>query len=35
MMATVQDHLGSDFGSRVIFLSITVDPEHDNLDVLR
>jgi protein SCO1/2 len=34
-MATVQDHLGSEFGSRIIFLSITVDPEHDSLDVLR
>jgi protein SCO1 len=34
-MATVQDRLGSDFGSRVVFLSITVDPEHDSLDVLR
>ncbi len=34
-MATVQDHLGSDFGSRVIFLSITVDPEHDSLEVLK
>jgi protein SCO1 len=34
-MATVQDQLGSDFGSRVIFLSITVDPEHDSPDVLK
>jgi len=34
-MATVQDDLGSDFGSRVIFLSITVDPEHDSLEVLK
>ena len=34
-MATVQDHLGSDFGSRIIFLSITVDPEHDSPDVLQ
>ena len=34
-MATVQDRLGSDFGSRIVFLSITVDPEHDSLDVLR
>ena len=34
-MATVQDGLGDDFGSKVIFLSITVDPEHDSPDVLR
>jgi len=34
-MTTVQDHLGSDFGSRIIFLSITVDPEHDSPDVLK
>jgi protein SCO1/2 len=34
-MATVQDRLGSDFGSRIIFLSITVDPEHDSPNVLR
>ncbi len=34
-MATVQDGIGDDFGSRVIFVSITVDPEHDSPDVLR
>jgi protein SCO1 len=34
-MATVQDGLGGDFGSKIIFLSITVDPEHDSVDVLR
>jgi protein SCO1 len=34
-MATVQDQLGSDFGSKVAFLSITVDPEHDTPDVLQ
>ncbi len=34
-MAAVQDRLGSDFGSKVAFLSITVDPEHDNSDVLK
>lgn len=33
-MATVQDALGNDFGSKVAFLSITVDPEHDTPDVL-
>lgn len=31
----VRDRLGSDFASRVAFLSITVDPEHDTPDVLR
>ncbi|MBV8521979.1 MAG: SCO family protein [Acetobacteraceae bacterium] len=34
-MATVQDRLGTDFGSKIVFLSITVDPEHDTPDVLR
>jgi protein SCO1/2 len=34
-MATIQDQLGSEFGSSIIFLSITVDPEHDSPDVLR
>ena len=34
-MATVQDRLGSDFGSKIVFLSITVDPEHDTPDVLK
>src|SRR5436190_23020979 len=34
-MATVKDRLGGDFGSRIIFLSITVDPEHDIRGVLR
>jgi protein SCO1/2 len=34
-MATVQDRLGSDFGSKIVFLSITVDPEHDGPDVLK
>jgi protein SCO1/2 len=33
-MATVQDQLGSDFGPKAAFLSITVDPEHDTPDVL-
>jgi protein SCO1 len=28
-MAQVQDKLGKDFGSRIAFLSITVDPERD------
>ena len=33
-MATVQDELGRNFGSKAAFLSITVDPEHDTPDVL-
>src|SRR5579862_5455894 len=34
-LATVQDRLGADFGSRIAFLSITVDPEHDTPGVLK
>jgi protein SCO1/2 len=34
-MATVQNQLGPDFGAKIAFLSITVDPEHDTTDVLR
>jgi protein SCO1/2 len=34
-LARVQDALGPDFGSRVAFLSITVDPEHDTPAVLK
>jgi protein SCO1 len=34
-MASVQDRLGANFGSKIVFLSITVDPEHDTPDVLR
>jgi protein SCO1/2 len=33
-MAQVQDKLGKDFGSRIAFLSITVDPERDTPEVL-
>jgi protein SCO1/2 len=33
-MATLQDDLGSDFGSKVFFVSITVDPERDTPEVL-
>jgi protein SCO1 len=33
-MARVQDELGADFGSKVVFLSISVDPEHDTPEVL-
>ena len=34
-MATVQDQLGSDFGPKIAFLSITVDPDHDTPEVLQ
>jgi protein SCO1 len=34
-MARVQDALGADFGAKVAFLSITVDPERDTPEVLR
>jgi protein SCO1/2 len=34
-MAQVQDELGADFGSRVAFVSITVDPELDTPEVLK
>jgi protein SCO1 len=34
-MARVQDALGPDFGAKVAFLSITVDPERDTPDVLK
>jgi protein SCO1/2 len=33
-MAGLQDRLGSDFGPRVYFVSITVDPERDTPEVL-
>jgi protein SCO1 len=34
-MAGIQDRLGSDFGKKVHFVSITVDPERDTPDVLK
>jgi protein SCO1 len=34
-MAAVQDQLGSDFGRKIVFLSITVDPDHDTPEVLQ
>lgn len=34
-MAQVQDQLGPDFGAKVAFVSITVDPERDTPDVLK
>jgi protein SCO1 len=33
-MATLQDDLGADFGPKVFFVSITVDPERDRPEVL-
>jgi protein SCO1 len=35
MMSFVQDRLGADFGSKIAFVSITVDPERDSPQVLR
>ena len=35
MMSFVQDRLGSDFGAKIAFVSITVDPEHDTPEVLK
>jgi protein SCO1/2 len=35
MMSMVQDRLGRDFGSRIVFASITVDPEHDTPEMLK
>jgi protein SCO1 len=34
-MAQVQDALGADFGTKISFISITVDPEHDTPAVLK
>jgi SCO1/SenC len=34
-MARVPDELGPDFGTKVAFLSITVDPGHDTPEVLK
>ncbi len=34
-MARVQDKLGSAFGSKIAFVSITVDPDRDTPDVLK
>jgi protein SCO1 len=35
LMAHVQDKLGHDFGERIAFVSITVDPERDTPEVLK
>src|SRR5499427_1677032 len=34
-LAGLQTKLGADFGPRVFFASVTVDPEHDTPEVLR
>jgi protein SCO1/2 len=34
-MSFVQDQLGSDFGAKIAFVSITVDPERDTPQVLK
>ena len=34
-MAGLQARLGTDFGTRVFFASVTVDPERDRLEVLK
>jgi protein SCO1/2 len=34
-MASVQEKLGSTFGSKIVFVSITVDPERDTPNVLK
>jgi protein SCO1/2 len=35
MMSLVHDQLGPDFGSKVVFASITVDPERDSPEMLK
>ena len=35
MMSFIQDQLGADFGAKVAFVSITVDPERDTPEVLK
>jgi protein SCO1/2 len=34
-MAQMQDELGSNFGAKIVFVSITVDPERDTPEVLK
>jgi len=34
-MADIQDRLGADFGKKIYFVSITVDPERDSPEVLK
>jgi protein SCO1/2 len=35
LMALIQDKLGQDFGEKIAFVSITVDPERDTPEVLK
>jgi protein SCO1 len=35
MMSSVQDRLGHDFGTKIAFASITIDPERDTPEVLK
>jgi protein SCO1/2 len=35
MMSFVQDRLGRDFGEKIVFISITIDPERDTPQVLK
>jgi protein SCO1 len=35
MMSLVEDRLGGDFGTKIVFASITVDPEHDTPEMLK
>jgi protein SCO1 len=35
MMSFVQDRLGSEFGAKIAFVSITIDPERDTPEVLK
>jgi protein SCO1/2 len=35
MMSLVQDRLGRDFGAKIVFASITVDPEYDTPEMLK
>jgi protein SCO1 len=35
MMSFVQDRLGSDFGTKIAFVSVTLDPERDTPEVLK
>src|ERR1700675_4450230 len=35
MMSFVQDQLGRDFGAKIAFVSITVDPKRDTPEVLK
>ena len=34
-MVEIQDELGADFGTKVAFVSISLDPEHDTPEVLK